>query len=165
MHKGKLDGANISILLHMHSMWGKLLELRISCLKQRSPRNADALSLFKAQSKATCSSFQSLEWTHCVKYSKLSLWLSPLEGERVSSGIAAGFEFFFYCFIYILSKIFGGAQGVLSLATRGYSAAKAVNILSNSPPFFSFFLRPPYLIRLIFSAEENPVFIRGSTLY
>lgn len=40
----------------------------------------------------------------------------------------------FIGFIYILFKVFRVAQGVLSLATRGYFAVKAVTLLSPSPP-------------------------------
>lgn len=56
----------------------------------------------------------------------------------------------FIGFIYILFKVFWVAQGVLSLATRGHFAVKAVNILSlplSSYPFpsSSLFFKPSFL--------------------
>lgn len=80
----------------------------------------------------------------------------------------------FIGFIYILFKVFWIAQGVLSLATRGYFAVKAVNILSPSPPLpfpqALFFLSHLILSYTSFQAEENPdlleavhaIVIRGS---
>lgn len=66
----------------------------------------------------------------------------------------------FIGFIYILFKVFWVAQGVLSLATRGYFAVKAVNILlSPSPPIpfpqaLSFF--QAILSHTSLHSEENP---------
>lgn len=66
-----------------------------------------------------------------MPYSKLSLLLSELE-IGVGRRRRAWSQVIFIGFIYILFKVFWVAQGVLSLATRGYFAVKAVNILSLS---------------------------------